>query len=532
HINKALKIFSSGGCTNTHIFGDVSVTADDVTLQGITFYSSTESFSTLKIYNSFTTIVNCRFVENLESTALYSPVPSMAIDCESCPHLHIVNNDFYGWKHAVLVKTTDSLVIQTNTFRFCHSAVLILTEGACNVWGNLFKNNIIGIQSPIMALTEKFLNNNDFSGNVIPLLGNGSFVSYPPLHTKYSEPVQTSNIFYVTGECNVENTSLPPYENCAKFETGSIPKAVDAVEAGQDQEVVQEFYLPEDAQPGHLIGTVKCRSRGVRFSITDTQVRDVFSVHQESGKLYLLRPVLDFELVPEYSFSVVFGFPQNGMHKTTNVRIVVLDVNDEKPVFEHDIYRANITQLAQSGSKLVQISVHDKDQGDTLSLDLIAYSVHSLGLFSIDQSSRHISTARQVVVDDLGRHDMIVIASDRGGLVAYALVVINIENTPNPPFGVLDVYHGYLVVYSSQFYGVIGQLDTASNQAITECGIRGPMHAAFHLDQNWNIWQIGEVNPNGGRLSIICSDHTRVNAVYVYSLFLDYYSHSISRRQS
>ena len=219
HINKAVKIFSSGGCTNTHIFGDVSVTADDVTLQGITFYPSTESFSTLKIYNSFTTIVNCRFVENLESTALYSPVPSMAIDCESCPHLHIVNNDFYGWKHAVLVKTTDSLVIQTNTFRFCHSAVLILTEGACNVWGNLFKNNIIGIQSPIMALTEKFLNNNDFSGNVIPLLGNGSFVSYPPLHPKYSEPVQTSNIFYVTGECNVENTSLPPYENCAKFET-------------------------------------------------------------------------------------------------------------------------------------------------------------------------------------------------------------------------------------------------------------------------------------------------------------------------
>ena len=222
-IDKALKIVSTGGCTETHVFGEVSVTADNVTLQGITFYPSTKSFSTLKINNSFATIVNCRFVENLDSKALYSPVPSVAIDCESCPHLTIVNNDFYGWKHAVLVATADSLTVQTNTFRFCQSAVLIITDSMCNIWGNLFKNNIIGIQSPIVESMEKFLNTNTFSGNVIPLLGNGTFVLYPPLHTRHSahELVKTSSVFYVTGECNVKNaTNVPPNNQCASIETG------------------------------------------------------------------------------------------------------------------------------------------------------------------------------------------------------------------------------------------------------------------------------------------------------------------------
>lgn len=221
-INKTLTIASTGGCEKTHIFGEVSMTADGVTLQGITFYPSTKSFSNLKIHSSFVTIVNCRFIENIESIALYSPLPSIAIDCENCLHLNITNNDFYGWKHAVVLKTADSLTVQTNTFRFCQIAVLILTEVAGEVRGNVFQTNVVGIQSPIVPFTEMLLNTNIFSGNVIPLLGDGTLVFYPFPHTRYSVPehVKISNVFYVNGECDIEIAKNTSQSKCVSIENG------------------------------------------------------------------------------------------------------------------------------------------------------------------------------------------------------------------------------------------------------------------------------------------------------------------------
>ena len=221
-INKTLKIVSSDGCAATHVFGEVSITADGVILQGITFYPSSRSFSTLKVNSSFVTIVNCRFVNNEESLALYSPLPTVAIDCESCPHLCIVNNDFYGWKHAVLLKTTPTSSVQTNTFRHCHCAVLILSGETCKIRGNLFNTNVVGVQTP-MSWKDKVLSTNVFYGNVIPLLDSGKFVLYPPLQTGHElhKHLKISNKFYVTGVCNVD---VPRYSNYSKCVSIGSPK--------------------------------------------------------------------------------------------------------------------------------------------------------------------------------------------------------------------------------------------------------------------------------------------------------------------
>lgn len=201
YITKTLKVIATGGAATTHIFGEVSITACGVTLQGMTFYPSINSLSTITIHSSSASIINCRFVDSMETLALYMPRPSIAIDCEHCPHLKMVNNDFYGWKHAVVLKSAGSQIIQTNTFRSCQTALSIVERDSVTVTGNHFMDNTLALVTLTAAQTDKLLNENIFSGNVIPLFCNGRVLLYPT-ENQYSKQIHFSQRYFVTGLCN------------------------------------------------------------------------------------------------------------------------------------------------------------------------------------------------------------------------------------------------------------------------------------------------------------------------------------------
>ena len=205
-INKTLRLVSSSESANTHIFGEVFITAHGVMLQGMTFYPSVNSFSSIKIHASCATILNCRFMDSTDSLPLYSPRPTLAIDCEQCSHLQIVNNYFYGWKQAVVLKNSVNPLVQTNTFRSCETALSIASGSATKVIGNYFMHNMLGIDSPYTVHADEFLNNNAFNGNVIPLYYEGKSIAYPDLQTvkQISEHIRISNKQFVTGICGID----------------------------------------------------------------------------------------------------------------------------------------------------------------------------------------------------------------------------------------------------------------------------------------------------------------------------------------
>lgn len=230
YINKTLHLVSTGGSTETHVFGEVFVTARGVILQGFTFYPSVQSFSTINVNSSFVTIVNCRFVDSMKTFALYSPLPTIAIDCEHCPQIQIVNNYFYGWKHSIVLKDTNDYIIQTNMFTSCRNALLLTSEEIDQIIGNFFMQNIIGIEYLFEMKTDKLLNANTFSGNVIPLLCNGRVFLHPyyieTLH-KESELLQLSNELFVTGLCSTElPVSTISHSSCIAIVHSNSPKGV------------------------------------------------------------------------------------------------------------------------------------------------------------------------------------------------------------------------------------------------------------------------------------------------------------------
>ena len=214
YINKSLQLVSTSESGDIHIFGGVSVNAPGVILQGMTFYPAIKSFSTISVYSSFVTVVNCRFVDRMESQSLYSPRPTVAVECDNCPHLQLVNNDFYGWKHAVVLRSTIYPIIQANTFRSCQTALSITSGDTSGVTENLFSNNIVGLEALFVTQTDALLNTNSFSGNVIPLFCCAILYPNPQTSSQISKHIQISNKLFVTGVCSMEVQRNKSHSSC------------------------------------------------------------------------------------------------------------------------------------------------------------------------------------------------------------------------------------------------------------------------------------------------------------------------------
>ena len=64
--------------------------------------------------------------------------------------------------------------------------------------------------------------------------------------------------------------------------------------------------------------------------------------------------------------------------------IEVLGMNDNEPVFSHQIYSANVSENVKSGQHILRVSATDRDKGDRLLYSIAsAASTTSLEKFNI-----------------------------------------------------------------------------------------------------------------------------------------------------
>lgn len=224
-IHKTVHIIAPYGAIETHLFGEVVIRASNVTFQGITFYPAIKSYSTITINSSSASIINCRFIDSVESLSLYSPRPTVAVDCEHCSHVTVVNNDFYGWKHAVLLKRFDNARIQTNMFKSCQTALSIAVADGVRATGNHFLGNVVALEVVSPVDIDVFRKNNIFSGNVIPFVCGGKVQLFAGFQsdTQYSRQVLGSQFLHVTATCNITEDTTATNEVCSSIRHVQLP---------------------------------------------------------------------------------------------------------------------------------------------------------------------------------------------------------------------------------------------------------------------------------------------------------------------
>ncbi|XP_023804111.1 protocadherin beta-4-like, partial [Cyanistes caeruleus] len=153
-------------------------------------------------------------------------------------------------------------------------------------------------------------------------------------------------------------------------------------------------------------------------------------------ELVLEKP-LDREEQSEMSFSVIAvdggSPPRTG---TTEVKIVILDVNDNPPIFTQERYFGKVLENMPEGSVVLTVLARDQDAGV---YGEISYQLsHALGqsdsAFVIDPITGEIKTTKPLDFEAAQSHELRVSATDGGGLSAICKVLVEVvdvnDNAP------------------------------------------------------------------------------------------------------
>ncbi|OAD62651.1 Cadherin-89D [Eufriesea mexicana] len=148
------------------------------------------------------------------------------------------------------------------------------------------------------------------------------------------------------------------------------------------------------------------RDRGinasVRYGIISGNELGFFHLDPKNGTLYLTRPIdLDAERnLPGNTFTLRIHASQveNPLKSAVaRVEVEILDLNDNLPEFEVDLYNISIVENLPNGFSVLQVIAHDKDQGENGQFD---YDLRDpSGAFSVDAKSGWLTVKDQSVLD-------------------------------------------------------------------------------------------------------------------------------------
>ncbi|XP_060904066.1 protocadherin gamma-A1-like [Labrus mixtus] len=197
---------------------------------------------------------------------------------------------------------------------------------------------------------------------------------------------------------------------------------------------------------------------GARFSLTSAEDPDVgvnglreyllsendnFVLKQNSnadGKKYaemVLQKPLDRETNPKLSLKLIAidgGSPQRS--GTVNIDIVVLDVNDNAPVFNQSVYKATVMENSPKDTYVTTVNASDADYGSN---SIVTYYFSDLNsglrdMFTVDGRTGAIFIKGAVDYEKDKKFEVRLDAKDQGGLTDSCKVIIEVsdvnDNTP------------------------------------------------------------------------------------------------------
>jgi hypothetical protein len=161
----------------------------------------------------------------------------------------------------------------------------------------------------------------------------------------------------------------------------------------------------------------------ITYSILSSPVSNNISMNSTNGEIH-------FSVKPDYETSdrLDFNIRANDiddMEDIATLRIDIIDLNDNYPVFTMPSYEASIYENRSNGTDLMYVSATDADSGSN---GLISYSLDEISLeyFQIDTTTGLI-TSRKIIDRERNSSFLItVVASDNGDSILKTEAVVNV----------------------------------------------------------------------------------------------------------
>ncbi|XP_044060676.1 protocadherin beta-15-like [Siniperca chuatsi] len=210
----------------------------------------------------------------------------------------------------------------------------------------------------------------------------------------------------------------------------------------------QTFEIAEQTLPGRRfqLHTARDPDAGINsirtYTLTSNEHFEVNIRQSDAGKIpfLVLKKSLDREQKDKHTLLVTAvdgGKPQRS--GTLNVSIIVLDSNDNRPIFSQEIYQIAIKENVPVGSSVFRMNATDPDEGTNSEIE------YSLGktlkkkvydIFELDKLTGEIRVKGVVDYEENEVYELDVEASDKGTppLTGECRVIIKIiDVNDNPP---------------------------------------------------------------------------------------------------
>uniref|UniRef100_A0A4W3IWA4 FAT atypical cadherin 3a n=1 Tax=Callorhinchus milii TaxID=7868 RepID=A0A4W3IWA4_CALMI len=217
------------------------------------------------------------------------------------------------------------------------------------------------------------------------------------------------------------------------------------------------FLLPEDVPIGRIMGIVQVLPhRNVLFSTVNgglpkNNQEGVFVIDSHSGVIKLEKK-LDYEATHLYEFLVTATI-NNGKTDivlTAGVKVEVMDLNDNKPIFDANPYEAVVMEGMPIRTKVIQVKATDEDSGANgqVIYSLVPAAQSELEevteIFTIDSKNGWITTLKDLDHEKQPMYTFAVVAFDLGKTVSLsstAIVQVAVTDiNDNAPNFVTEVY--------------------------------------------------------------------------------------------
>lgn len=169
-------------------------------------------------------------------------------------------------------------------------------------------------------------------------------------------------------------------DNGVPAKSSSASVAVRVLDANDNDPIFQEspytFSIQENQPPHTRVGVVLATDRDdsdhLYYSLRESN--KYFSVDHESGEI-LSKKQLDREEAELHQFTVLVSDQgQPPRSSSVDVKVHVLDVNDNSPEFEHvGVYVAHIHENQPAGTLIGQVQARDTDKGENRTITYSFY---------------------------------------------------------------------------------------------------------------------------------------------------------------
>ena len=214
-------------------------------------------------------------------------------------------------------------------------------------------------------------------------------------------------------------------DNAPKFLQAKYTTAVE------EDEVNKIVILKVTAQDDDEIGTERS---AVRYSIVSGACGH-FEINSTSGIITSVPPI-DRETNSSFEFIVkAYDLGTPSLNSSVLVNVTIIDIDDEAPRFNKNIYHANLKENSPEGTFVVKLFAVDNDKN---TFGNISYTLlDNLEHFAIDNSSGIITTTSLPVDREVTTHFILSVkATDGAGLFDTATVIVTVidENDNAPSF--------------------------------------------------------------------------------------------------